>query len=111
MIQWGKKLIENLFIANFYFIKTIYIFRYIRDKLNCSRPDMVELSNLRFWCDQYQTRALRLEKELKHVIERLKKHEPYNTDDSLFNENSLDNNYKTCVLDITKQGFILGNQK
>lgn len=72
---------------------------------------MVELSNLRLWCDQYQTRALRLEKELKHVIERLKKYEPYITDDSLFNESSSDNDCKTCVLDITKQGHILEKKK
>lgn len=45
------------------------------------------------------------------MIERLKKHEPYNTDDSLFNESSSDNDCKTCVLDITKQGHILGNIK
>lgn len=72
---------------------------------------MVELSNLRLWCDQYQTRVLRLEKELKHVIERLTKYEPYITDDSLFNESSSDIDCKTCVLDITKQGHIFGNQK
>lgn len=86
----------------------LYFLRYIRDKLNCSRPEMVELSNLRLWCDQYQTRTLRLEKELKHVIERLKKHEPYNTDDSLFNESSSDYDCKTCV---TTQEHTLGNKK
>lgn len=62
--------------------------RYIRDKLACSRPEMIELSNLRLWCEQYQTKTIRLEKELKHVIERLRKHEPYNTDDSLFESSS-----------------------
>ncbi|XP_025417260.1 uncharacterized protein LOC112688323 isoform X2 [Sipha flava] len=79
---------------------------YIRDKLNCSRPEIVELSNLRLWCDQYQTRTVRLEKELKHVIEQLRKYEPYNTDDSLFNECSTENDCKSCVLDVTKLGHV-----
>ncbi|CAH1714483.1 uncharacterized protein LOC114132175 [Aphis gossypii] len=74
---------------------------YIRDKLTSSRPETVELQNLRIWCDQYQTKTIRLEKELKHVIERLRKHEPYITDDSLFNESSKENECKSCVLDVS----------
>lgn len=75
--------------------------RFIRDKLTCSQPEMIELSNLRLWCEQYQTKIMRLEKELKHVIERLRKHEPYNTDDSLF-ECSAKKDNKTCKFDIEK---------
>lgn len=46
---------------------------------------------------------MRLEKELKNVIERLRKHEPYNTDDSLFKVISAENDCKSCVKDATKQ--------
>uniref|UniRef100_A0A2S2NT26 c-Myc-binding protein n=1 Tax=Schizaphis graminum TaxID=13262 RepID=A0A2S2NT26_SCHGA len=74
---------------------------YIRDKLTSSRPETVELQNLRIWCDQYQTKTIRLEKELKHVIELLRKHEPYITDDSLFNESTKENDCGACVLDVS----------
>lgn len=50
-----------------------------------------------------------LEKELKHVIERLRKYEPYNTDDSFFNES--ENDCKSCVLDVTKLGHIEGKEE
>lgn len=76
------------------------IFRYIRDKLSSSRPETVELTNLRIWCNQYQIKTVRLEKELKHVIELLRKHEPYITDDSIFNESSTENKCNSCVLDV-----------
>lgn len=48
---------------------------------------------------------MRLEKELKNVIERLRKHEPYNIDDSLFNVISTENDCKSCVKDTAKQGY------
>lgn len=48
-----------------------------------------------------------LEKELKHVIERLRKYEPYTTDDSLFNENPQNTPCKSCELEVTKQGHVL----
>ncbi|VVC24676.1 Hypothetical protein CINCED_3A020586 [Cinara cedri] len=83
---------------------------YIRDKLACSKPEVAELSNLRQWCEQYQIKTMRLEKELKHVIERLRKHEPYITDDSLF-ENSAENDCKSCVLDTEKQELKFWNKE
>lgn len=43
------------------------------------------------------------------MIERLRKHEPYITDDSLFNANSRENECKSCELNVAKQGHILGN--
>lgn len=48
-----------------------------------------------------------LEKELKHVIERLRKYEPYTTDNSLFNENPPNIPCKSCELEVTKQGHVL----
>lgn len=81
----------------------------MRDKLSSSQPEIVELKNLRIWCDQYQTKTIRLEKELKHVIERLRKHEPYITDDSLFNENSTEKDCNSCVLDVSK--LVLGSKE
>ncbi|XP_060880088.1 formin-1-like [Metopolophium dirhodum] len=75
---------------------------YIRDKLSSSRPETIELKNLRIWCEQYQTKTIRLEKELKHVIERLRKYEPYITDDSLLNESSTEKDCNSCVSDVSK---------
>lgn len=70
--------------------------------MSSSRPEAVELKNLRIWCDQYQTKTIRLEKELKHVVERLRKYEPYITDDSFLNESSAGNDCNSCVLDVSK---------
>lgn len=41
------------------------------------------------------------------MIERLRKYEPYSTDDSLFNECSSENDCKTCVLDVANLGHIM----
>ncbi|XP_050436354.1 uncharacterized protein LOC126843086 [Adelges cooleyi] len=84
---------------------------YIRDKLCSSRSEAIELANLRHWCEQYQNKTMRLEKELKDVIKRLRKYESYNSDDSLFSENLSDNNCTTCVLDAAKQGHILSKSE
>lgn len=86
-------------------------YSYIRDKLNCTRPELIELENLRQWCEQYQTKTTLLEKELEHVIGRLRKHEPYITSTFLFNENSAENDCKTCELDVAKQGLVFGNKE
>jgi len=38
---------------------------------------------------------------LKHVIERLRKYEPYITDDSLLNESSTEKDCNSCGLDVS----------
>lgn len=53
---------------------------------------------------------MRLEKELQHVIERLRKYEPYSSDDSLFNDCSSENDCKSNVLDVVKLGQIVENK-
>jgi len=42
---------------------------------------------------------------LKHVIERLRKYEPYITDDSLLNESSTEKDCNSCVSDVSKLVF------
>lgn len=69
----------------------------------CSRPETIELSNLRLWCEQYQIKTARLEKELQHVIELLRKYEPYISDDSLLNQISSGNDCQSCELNVAKQ--------
>lgn len=46
------------------------------------------------------------------MIDRLRKYEPYITDESLFNKsNSIEDNCKSCVLDVAKQGYIFVKQE
>lgn len=54
---------------------------------------------------------MRLEKELKNVIDRLNKYEPYVSTDDTLDENPSEHHCKTCVLNVAKQGHIMKSKE